>query len=299
MPKIGRNDPCYCGSGKKYKHCHLKIEEEAVGHTVRVRRARWSLFAQVVEFGRARRFATDFISAFNLFWDGRRDLQKPEPLTRGDAYRFYDWYIYDYRLSESRKYCVELYLEEKGDTVTPEEKSYLLAWQQPLFSVYQHLGTGDGEKAKLKDILQDLDYIVDDAAFTRGLEENDLVMARLVKTNGDYRFTQFALTLSADSQDRLVEFANDKFAKYKETHFEATWPEFLRESSYLFNHCALDLAGEKEKVEIMVPEAGEIAGSLAMRRFLTGETEEAFAPIERIHVDQNVKRTPSGIVLPK
>jgi uncharacterized protein YecA (UPF0149 family) len=21
MPKIGRNDPCRCGSGKKYKHC--------------------------------------------------------------------------------------------------------------------------------------------------------------------------------------------------------------------------------------------------------------------------------------
>jgi preprotein translocase subunit SecA len=23
-PKIGRNDPCPCGSGKKYKHCHGK-----------------------------------------------------------------------------------------------------------------------------------------------------------------------------------------------------------------------------------------------------------------------------------
>ncbi|MBI4345741.1 MAG: SEC-C domain-containing protein [Elusimicrobia bacterium] len=22
MQKIGRNDPCYCGSGKKYKKCH-------------------------------------------------------------------------------------------------------------------------------------------------------------------------------------------------------------------------------------------------------------------------------------
>jgi uncharacterized protein YecA (UPF0149 family) len=21
--KLGRNDPCWCGSGKKYKHCHL------------------------------------------------------------------------------------------------------------------------------------------------------------------------------------------------------------------------------------------------------------------------------------
>jgi len=23
-PKLGRNDPCHCGSGKKYKKCHGK-----------------------------------------------------------------------------------------------------------------------------------------------------------------------------------------------------------------------------------------------------------------------------------
>ncbi|MCK5396170.1 MAG: SEC-C domain-containing protein, partial [Gammaproteobacteria bacterium] len=23
--KIGRNEPCYCGSGKKYKQCHGKL----------------------------------------------------------------------------------------------------------------------------------------------------------------------------------------------------------------------------------------------------------------------------------
>ncbi|MGI6207815.1 MAG: SEC-C metal-binding domain-containing protein, partial [Anaerolineae bacterium] len=22
--KVGRNDPCWCGSGKKYKHCHMR-----------------------------------------------------------------------------------------------------------------------------------------------------------------------------------------------------------------------------------------------------------------------------------
>ena len=26
-PKVGRNQPCPCGSGKKYKHCHGKTEE--------------------------------------------------------------------------------------------------------------------------------------------------------------------------------------------------------------------------------------------------------------------------------
>jgi len=27
--KLGRNDPCWCGSGKKYKHCHMKQDSEA------------------------------------------------------------------------------------------------------------------------------------------------------------------------------------------------------------------------------------------------------------------------------
>ncbi len=26
--KLGRNDPCWCGSGKKYKHCHLASDQE-------------------------------------------------------------------------------------------------------------------------------------------------------------------------------------------------------------------------------------------------------------------------------
>ena len=26
--KIGRNDPCWCGSGKKYKACHEQFDEK-------------------------------------------------------------------------------------------------------------------------------------------------------------------------------------------------------------------------------------------------------------------------------
>jgi preprotein translocase subunit SecA len=28
-PKVGRNDPCYCGSGKKYKNCHYREDQAA------------------------------------------------------------------------------------------------------------------------------------------------------------------------------------------------------------------------------------------------------------------------------
>lgn len=39
MEKIGRNDPCWCGSGKKYKTCHMAIDDkihhyELQGHIV-------------------------------------------------------------------------------------------------------------------------------------------------------------------------------------------------------------------------------------------------------------------------
>ena len=30
-PKLGRNDRCWCGSGKKYKNCHLRSDEEGSG----------------------------------------------------------------------------------------------------------------------------------------------------------------------------------------------------------------------------------------------------------------------------
>jgi preprotein translocase subunit SecA len=29
MPKVGRNEPCPCGSGKKFKHCHGQLQQEA------------------------------------------------------------------------------------------------------------------------------------------------------------------------------------------------------------------------------------------------------------------------------
>jgi len=37
-PNLGRNDPCHCGSGKKYKQCHL-AEDEAKEREARAKSA--------------------------------------------------------------------------------------------------------------------------------------------------------------------------------------------------------------------------------------------------------------------
>jgi SEC-C motif len=37
-PVLGRNDPCHCGSGKKYKQCHL-AKDEATAREARAKAA--------------------------------------------------------------------------------------------------------------------------------------------------------------------------------------------------------------------------------------------------------------------
>ena len=33
--KLGRNDPCHCGSGKKYKYCHYEADRAAEAEALR------------------------------------------------------------------------------------------------------------------------------------------------------------------------------------------------------------------------------------------------------------------------
>lgn len=33
--KIGRNELCFCGSGKKWKHCHMKAHQDKVNELER------------------------------------------------------------------------------------------------------------------------------------------------------------------------------------------------------------------------------------------------------------------------
>jgi hypothetical protein len=47
-PNLGRNDPCHCGSGKKYKQCHL-AEDEAKARTERAKAAEAAQAAPATE----------------------------------------------------------------------------------------------------------------------------------------------------------------------------------------------------------------------------------------------------------
>src|SRR5438046_5408903 len=66
--RIGRNDPCPCGSGRKYKRCCLARDEAPELLRLRMRRAEGRLVPQVVAYAHER-YGYDLVTA--AWWAGR------------------------------------------------------------------------------------------------------------------------------------------------------------------------------------------------------------------------------------
>src|SRR5215216_546293 len=109
MPKIGRNDPCPCGSGKKYKQCHLPIEEAAAAEQLRLRRSVDTLLPKVIMAAQAQVGAIP--AAFERFWDGKytpAQLDELDDLEGRGGERFLTWFAFDYPLEDGRTLVEQL-----------------------------------------------------------------------------------------------------------------------------------------------------------------------------------------------
>src|SRR5215218_2678117 len=109
MPKIGRNDPCPCGSGKKYKQCHLPIEEAAAAEQLRLRRSVDTLLPKIITAAQAQVGAIP--AAFERFWDGKytpEQLEDLDDLEGRGGERFLTWFAFDYPLEDGRTLVQQL-----------------------------------------------------------------------------------------------------------------------------------------------------------------------------------------------
>ncbi|MCI0477831.1 MAG: SEC-C domain-containing protein, partial [Anaerolineales bacterium] len=59
----GRNDPCWCGSGKKYKNCHMREDDVAASRVLMHN----NLIERLDTYALQREFKSDFENAFEFF----------------------------------------------------------------------------------------------------------------------------------------------------------------------------------------------------------------------------------------
>jgi anthranilate/para-aminobenzoate synthase component II len=87
MPTPGRNDPCYCGSGRKYKHCHEPADRAAQAEAHAWDVARQKLTRDVIGFAREPRFAPSFADGLKLFWNGHYTAETADGTIMGLRHR--------------------------------------------------------------------------------------------------------------------------------------------------------------------------------------------------------------------
>jgi uncharacterized protein len=253
VTKIGRNDPCPCGSGKKYKHCCLKKETAGKSEAMSRDRAWDSMMDKLLDFSRLPRFQRDLESAFDLFWNKTYSIDQVSDLAPPQVMNFLDWYAHDYRTAEDGRRITEILLDEGGVALTEQERELLQANSQALSSAFEVANVDEGKSIGLLDVFQELEVQVNYVPSLQGIGEGQLVLARLAASEDFHRFSWISALVPPELEEDLKTYVQEMFAFYQEEHYQASWAQFLRERGYLFNHFLLKVRGELAPPGVLLP----------------------------------------------
>jgi SEC-C motif len=193
--KPGRNEPCWCGSGKKYKKCHLAADEDAerplalaeAGETEPVPGdpAHKRLFAEVTETLKRLHRRADFVEANRLYFD--RHPSDIDART-ADADGFFQWYVYDFRPAATGRTAVEEYLRKHGPRLSAPELAMLESWRDARFGLFEVQSVEEGRGVELKDVCAGDRFFVHDVSSSRELVRWDCVLSRVEEFDGKRLF---------------------------------------------------------------------------------------------------------------
>ncbi|MCU0491009.1 MAG: SEC-C domain-containing protein [Chloroflexaceae bacterium] len=259
--KIGRNDPCYCGSGKKYKDCHLPLEQTHRAEQKRLRDAQETLLPKIVEA--AQSVADSFPTAMALYWNNKYSadqLDSLDDLEERGYDRFLSWFAFDYRQEDGRTLLEQLgtAAEQGGFEVTPAEQQLLHLWAGVRMRPYLITAIQKGLTLTLRDMLNEQTYLVADHAASKNLAEGEVVVGHIGHAYTEwaaeaptYNFVGSAAQLTADTAEKLVEYAEIHLADMRRSNPEATWHDFILERSHVLNHFVMALPREARDPTIL------------------------------------------------
>jgi hypothetical protein len=252
MSKVGRNDLCPCGSGKKYKHCHLPIEEAAQAEQRRLRQAVDTLMPQIIEA--ARGLPEAIPPAIERFWNakyGAEQLAELDDLEDRGADRFLTWFAFDYPLEDDRTLVERLAAGEGTLSLNDDEARLLQGWGGVRLRPYVAEGVLKGQSMHVRDLLDEQTYEVEDHAASRRVQPGEVLVAHLVPAGDRHYVGGAAAHLTADTRDKLHEYAALHLEAFTRDHPGATWADLLRACSEVLNHFVMALPVEAPDPSIL------------------------------------------------
>lgn len=242
---IGRNDPCPCSSGRKYKKCCLPRDEaEAAAHRPR-ETARDTVLQKLVRFSNSAQFDQDHVIADALFWAGRLDDlddDEAEDLAGSDdaIVKYNSWFIWDLDIEDGVT-VADLFLKQKARTLEPAERDYVERVRASHLALYQVEDVQRGRGLLLRDLLTKEEIFVHERLGSEQIVRFDILGARVVTHAGARAMFEGGLYLfnSRDKSD-LLSILKRYRRKYVRQDPNRGIASFLKRHGMVFNHLWMD-----------------------------------------------------------
>ena len=264
---LGRNDPCWCGSGKKYKKCHLASNEEA-GPPRAAPEARSGGRSAKEESlrGRLLSFAAETLS--------KREMEAaletfagpfpPRPDDQTSELLFLDWLIHDYVSPRLGRTVIEEFLKRAPGGFTAHQRKMLDDWSRSLYSFFEVQDITPDSGVQVKDLFTGRECFVYDVNSSREMKRWDCALARFEETEGRVMFNGASLILPRRIVDPLKAWA---VAAREESGLG--WGAFLHGNSHKLRQEALRLMQEdRGPMRVVSFEGDELVFSKARYQIL-------------------------------
>jgi hypothetical protein len=263
--KVGRNDPCPCGSGKKYKRCCVAGDKAAQAERVAWERAAQDMRVALIGFAKEKKFVKDLSIGLGLFWQDRYTMDTVHLMSMDESLRFFDWFAHDYTLqmesvaevdgtlpsgagqgsSVAGQRLIEVYRHEVGDALTGKEAMILDEWIGSLPGsafVLEEVDTERGTVVVRDLFLPERTVTAQDAAAAKHGEVGQILLSRPLPEHARLRLSGATVVLPASEEDALCAYVKEMRQAYLCEHPESTMSQFLRDRAYLLTHYALEWA---------------------------------------------------------
>lgn len=232
----GRNDPCWCGSGKKYKHCHQRADQEHASEKLQ----KDALWRALSEFALQRKYETDFNTAAKFFF-GTEDAPDPEGTAQeqSDFARALDYFLFDYRLPDDTR-VVERFATERGRMLSPRQRAWLTDWLNGAPALLEIISVERGVGIHARDLLTSKIYDIRDKLGSESTTRWNIAFARLFRTDDHYELGGSGLNVPPRYRGMLRAYVEGLRGEYTRRYPDAALQEFLRAHAHLINQFILD-----------------------------------------------------------
>jgi hypothetical protein len=188
VPPPGRNDPCWCGSGKKYKKCHLQADEERARKEeedepeATLADAAWGLLLEAAAHYNSR---AETQRAMRMFTGTDIEFMDAEQLADSG---FFDWYLFDYRSERNGRTVIEEFLRRRGERLTEESLALIESWRTSRYGLWEVVRIDSDRGAELKDVYEGDTVFVENTVNEQALGVGSFLIHRIHQNPERWQF---------------------------------------------------------------------------------------------------------------